>query len=60
MGKKIADLEEGGECGCEWFTLELPEDVLDIKLLARIISSWRFGLLTKPTQRQGCSTTTTA
>ena len=37
MGKKIADLEEGGECGCEWFTLELPEDVLDIKLLARII-----------------------
>jgi hypothetical protein len=26
--RKIGHLEEDGGCGCEWFTFELPEDVL--------------------------------
>ena len=26
--RKIGHLEEDGGCGCEWFTLEMPEEVL--------------------------------
>jgi hypothetical protein len=26
--RKIGHLEEDGGCGCEWFTFEMPEDVL--------------------------------
>ena len=26
--RKIGHIEEDGGCGCEWYTVELPEDVL--------------------------------
>ena len=26
--RRIAHLEEDGGCGCTWYTIELPEDVL--------------------------------
>lgn len=26
--RKIKHLEEDGGCGCEWYTIELPEEVL--------------------------------
>jgi hypothetical protein len=26
--RKIGHLEEDGGCGCTWYTIELPEDVL--------------------------------
>jgi len=26
--RKIGHLEEDGGCGCMWYTIELPEDVL--------------------------------
>ena len=28
--REIAHLEEDGGCGCEWFTVEVPADVLGI------------------------------
>ena len=27
--RKIGHLEEDGGCGCTWYTIELPEDVLN-------------------------------
>jgi hypothetical protein len=27
--RKIGHLVEDGGCGCEWFTFEMPEDILD-------------------------------
>jgi hypothetical protein len=26
--RKIGNLEEDGGCGCEWFTFEMPEEIL--------------------------------